>query len=67
VHFHALGITGGLERARVKGLQNVQFFVVVAGLFFHDLFLYCRVAFRLGMMVLRKISDSVSMNGTAYT
>jgi hypothetical protein len=57
------GIGDGLQSARLQGLQDLQLFVVVAGFLGHYLLLNCRVALQLGMMVFRKISDSVSING----
>ena len=56
-----------LEHAGLPCLQDFQLLIVVLGICFHDLLLYCLVALRLGMMVFRKISTSVSMKGTAYT
>jgi hypothetical protein len=44
----------GLELARLKGLLNLELFVVVVDFLGHGLLLNCRVALRLGMKVYRK-------------
>jgi hypothetical protein len=66
VGLHVLGCTGGwLTSASFPSLQYLQLFIVVKGVGAHGSLRYGLVVLRLGMMVFKKISVSVSTNGTA--